>query len=508
MRRSFSDIYFTTEQQQRILNSASPGDALEHYYKNFRAAEKKEDAYGIALNCEIIGGILARFDVNKEAVEYYEKAIKCFKELLDGFDREEGIKVKNIYPREYEGSTAKKHRNTEEIILNREDIEHHLLWSMLELAYIYVFNNSFDEYDALLSNFTKQANELGYLNDENFYKEMEEIHKDPTIEKLRINVMKSWFDPVLVHHVELLKVMCSLMKYKKITTEEAQRYAQIMYLSDPSRHLDYTVIIYYSILDSGNIELAKCYLDRIKDMDDGCVQYDLSYRQAAADFYLRTGEDEKFLEELEIIDKLMSRKRQEFKYSKNRTLINEETAFSQLQKMNEYADEIKKVTEKASTDTLTQLPNRYAIYETLPEIINEAAEKDEEIAIVLIDVDHFKFFNDTYGHRAGDDCLICVSDTLREVYTGCFVARFGGDEFLAVLSGEKTSEASKYAEKVRTILNHKKIEGVDQNATVTQGVAITKAETDMSWQRLFEHADNSLYKGKNGVRNCIVSIRL
>lgn len=156
-------------------------------------------------------------------------------------------------------------------------------------------------------------------------------------------------------------------------------------------------------------------------------------------------------------------------------------------------------------DELTELRNRYGIKKYFASIYGEAKEKNENICVVMIDVDYFKLYNDTYGHLAGDECLRRVADIIRKSFDGdYYVARYGGDEFFAAAK-------NKAYEEIDIALMHL-INGVMQAkikfashpdsdvVTVSAGAVNVVAHEGYEISDFIHEADNMLYKVKENGR--------
>lgn len=163
--------------------------------------------------------------------------------------------------------------------------------------------------------------------------------------------------------------------------------------------------------------------------------------------------------------------------------------------------------QEKSTDPLTQLFNRRFFDEAIKKTIANFERYEEESALIMLDIDHFKKFNDTYGHHAGDQVLRTVSDITKEsVRIGDIVARYGGEEFAVILSHASVKDAAKVAETIRKNIKEHEFGIVDKtvHATVSLGVAdFAKGDTS---QKVIERADKRLYKAKEGGRDCVVSV--
>lgn len=162
--------------------------------------------------------------------------------------------------------------------------------------------------------------------------------------------------------------------------------------------------------------------------------------------------------------------------------------------------------ELIGTDALTGALNRRAFETRLHREWRYAKRRDSTIALLMIDIDHFKLINDTRGHAAGDLALQELAEimqaTARETDV---VARLGGDEFVVLLPDTGWQGAMTFAERLRkNVDDHTFIgEGVELEITISIGVALARGTDPISVDDLLEHADRSLYKAKSGGRNRI-----
>jgi diguanylate cyclase (GGDEF)-like protein len=157
------------------------------------------------------------------------------------------------------------------------------------------------------------------------------------------------------------------------------------------------------------------------------------------------------------------------------------------------------------TDPLTGLANRRQLGDRLQAEWQRALRAGTALAVAMIDVDHFKLFNDHYGHPAGDVCLqrvaAAVSDTVR---AEDIVARYGGEEFAIVLAGRDAGEARTAAERVRAAVESLGLPHVKSAAghvTVSIGVAAVIPDVTSSADELIAAADARLYQAKRAGRN-------
>jgi diguanylate cyclase (GGDEF)-like protein len=134
----------------------------------------------------------------------------------------------------------------------------------------------------------------------------------------------------------------------------------------------------------------------------------------------------------------------------------------------------------------------------------------DELTVLMIDVDHFKRINDTYGHPFGDEVLKCLGETLKEsTRQEDVVVRYGGEEFCVVLAHTGKEEALRIAEKIRKAVEQRKLRYVDQEIRFTISVGVASAREDhlSASRRLIQAADIALYNAKWGGRNLVYSYK-
>jgi diguanylate cyclase (GGDEF)-like protein len=165
------------------------------------------------------------------------------------------------------------------------------------------------------------------------------------------------------------------------------------------------------------------------------------------------------------------------------------------------------VAELAQHDVLTWTMNRRMLDEYLPRLWRQSAEDGRALAILLIDVDHFKPYNDRYGHQAGDAALRKVARALQDCVRRPLdlVARYGGEEFTAILYDTDGARASGSAEQIRKCVEALGIEHRGSRAssvlTVSIGVAVVAPEAGRSPGGALQLADEALYRAKSKGRN-------
>ncbi|HEY1215106.1 MAG TPA: diguanylate cyclase [Bryobacteraceae bacterium] len=166
--------------------------------------------------------------------------------------------------------------------------------------------------------------------------------------------------------------------------------------------------------------------------------------------------------------------------------------------------------ERANKDLLTMLPNRAAIDDVLEQEFARCRRDACTVGIILLDIDHFKKINDTYGHFAGDAVLRETAANLRSnIRTYDQVGRYGGEEFLIVLPHCDMEQATLQAERLRSMLQSRStmIEGVELRVTASFGVTISDGQTGTP-DLFVRVADEALYKAKAEGRNRVCTLTL
>lgn len=157
----------------------------------------------------------------------------------------------------------------------------------------------------------------------------------------------------------------------------------------------------------------------------------------------------------------------------------------------------------AQHDPLTKIPNRNLFDEKLRHMIAEAAQNNAAMALFLLDIDHFKLVNDTFGHQIGDGLLIQVADRIKQVLRSSDIAaRLGGDEF-AVVAGniEDSARASLVAEKIIAGLSRPfEVSGQVIETGASIGISISNPKESQNSDEMIRRADTALYQAKSGGR--------
>jgi diguanylate cyclase (GGDEF)-like protein len=154
------------------------------------------------------------------------------------------------------------------------------------------------------------------------------------------------------------------------------------------------------------------------------------------------------------------------------------------------------------TDPLTGLYNRRQLMTVLENELRRSARAGHEFAILMMDVDHFKTYNDAFGHQAGDDALIRVAAVLRSSLREVdFAARYGGEEFVALLPETGMERAAEVAERICEAVRREGFQG--EQITLSIGVASYPSQ-GVSLESLIASADGALYHAKRKGRDCVI----
>ena len=172
-------------------------------------------------------------------------------------------------------------------------------------------------------------------------------------------------------------------------------------------------------------------------------------------------------------------------------------------------DSLKLAEQHSNTDALTGLANRRALEEYFRSAQIAAMETGEPLSILMIDIDHFKKFNDSFGHQVGDQVLRLVARVLQEcVREGDLAARYGGEELMAVLPGAHLENCVGIAERVRRRISEarltRRVTG-EEISSVTVSIGVAQFHLAESAEAMIERCDRALYQAKRSGRNRTVA---
>ncbi len=245
-------------------------------------------------------------------------------------------------------------------------------------------------------------------------------------------------------------------------------------------------------------------IEQVMAMVDAAVGSANSYSESLADVSSRLGQS-KDRESLRAIVESLVQTAQEMKEN-NQTLEARLTASKQ--EINQLQENLETVRTESLTDPLTGLSNRKFFDDMLARAIAAAAERSEPLALLMTDVDHFKTFNDTWGHLTGDQVLRLVAMSVKQNVKGQDIAaRYGGEEFAVILPNTVLRSAITVADHIRRAVMSKELmkRSTGQNlGRVTISLGVATVHPGDTPQSLIARADACLYAAKRNGRNRVI----
>lgn len=182
-----------------------------------------------------------------------------------------------------------------------------------------------------------------------------------------------------------------------------------------------------------------------------------------------------------------------------------------LNEMAKYTDELKKQSDlfqtQSKTDVLTNTLNRFGLQEKVSQLTDEHSGQ-EQIGVILLDIDHFKSVNDTYGHDVGDHVLSVIGQLLPKCIRSIdSVARWGGEEFVILCPQINATELIMLAEEIRQQVSELNFP-TQKELSITASFGLTQLQPKESFDKVFKRADEALYQAKARGRNCCVANKL
>lgn len=189
----------------------------------------------------------------------------------------------------------------------------------------------------------------------------------------------------------------------------------------------------------------------------------------------------------------------EFEYEVEKRTLTLNIALKELELANHA------LAKKSKTDKLTGLHNRSSYDDTIKAEFRRSTRTLAPFSIVMVDIDHFKMVNDTFGHLAGDQCLVWLSSLIKKTIKreSDVAFRYGGEEFCVILPITDAKGAFTLAEKLRSIIeaSHFEFENKQIDITVSCGVFTFTQQPGVGPEKIFLYADKALYQAKNTGRN-------
>lgn len=171
----------------------------------------------------------------------------------------------------------------------------------------------------------------------------------------------------------------------------------------------------------------------------------------------------------------------------------------------EHQKQLKDLQSLSSTDALTGLKNRYALLRYTPATLQNAINNKTSFAVLIIDIDRYKQFNDLYGHVQGDECLRRIAEVFKEVLKDNFCARYGGDEFVCILTDMDQEQIRQLTDQIHERITALQLEHSENTpfgiVTVSQGCSVRIPAPDDDFIIFLKEADECLYKCKEKGRS-------
>ncbi len=304
-----------------------------------------------------------------------------------------------------------------------------------------------------------------------------------------------WYEYYSGTNRELTHEIDSLIREKRQFTHELNRYLYTKYFGD-----DYNKEILREV-QSKTINVLKNFLEQVlattsstSDYGDKLEKYSEQLNRAQD-----LGEIQGILEE-------MIRETSNMVESTRDLQSKLREASTQVEMLRK---ELAKTAEEAKRDALTGLRNRKAFDEELAKLLKSYREKGEIFSLIMVDIDHFKRFNDRFGHKVGDKVLQIVANTLNYTLKGKdFVGRYGGEEFVVLLPRTSLENACVVGEQIRENVSEKRLRVTktgENLGTITVSVGVSQVNENDTAESVIERADRALYLAKNSGRNNVKS---
>jgi len=272
----------------------------------------------------------------------------------------------------------------------------------------------------------------------------------------------------------------------------------------PATELDKDVEDYFGrlILDQKFIDDEK---DIVKTMVLEAVETIRAMMESSGNFDVSIGDFTEKIQAAETIQEILKvkdylviemQKVREHSHTLHDELEKHRTATETLSKKLEESEA------RALVDALTNVLNRNAYNLKIGELVHEYKRYKEEWALLVLDIDHFKKFNDTYGHKTGDKVLKSVAATIsNSIRVSDHIFRYGGEEFVVILSRINKETTKNLSEKIRREVERDYLVDGDNELKVTMSIGATIITPEDTEASLFERADKALYQAKQNGRN-------
>ncbi len=304
-----------------------------------------------------------------------------------------------------------------------------------------------------------------------------------------------WYEYYSGTNKELTHEIDSLIREKRPFTHELNRYLYTKYFGD-----DHNKEILREV-QSKTINVLKNFLEQVLATTSSTSHYGDKLEKYSEQ--LNRAQD---LGEIQGILEEMIRETSNMVESTRDLQSKLKEASTQVEMLRK---ELAKTAEEAKRDALTGLRNRRAFDEELAKLLKSYREKGEIFSLIMVDIDHFKRFNDRFGHKVGDKVLQIVANTLNYTLKGKdFVGRYGGEEFVVLLPRTSLENACVVGEQIRENVSEKRLRVTktgENLGTITVSVGVSQVNENDTAESVIERADRALYLAKNSGRNNVKS---
>lgn len=475
MQKEICKIYNVISEIHRVVLNSSANDAYLFYAERDSETTSETHAYWHGFLCSIQGGILYSQGLIDQAAEHHREAVSGLTYALANLD-------------------------TQENVPGEERVYYTAMWTLLELGFDCVRQRNYTEVEEIYREFRRLTIQAKLIDAYN-------PHSIPEADI-------STEDPICLfgHHYALLKIIDALYRGElKNSPERVEKFLDLNKMAIAQRHFIEYRLLFMEMLANGHYNTANRLLSVMFEMLNTVSSLSLSrqYWLCSAEYFKAINDRENFLRAFEVLEKVTEARYEMSGKYKISVMKREESVFRHH--MEQKRDEQKKKTlaYQAGTDVLTGLSNRYGVEEYGPEAVETAIEHKQSLTVLLIDIDRFKYFNDSFGHLIGDECIRRASTLIKDVFSGYFAARYSGDEFIVVLRDESMETIQELTGEFCRRLLTEKIPDLKNKSeytmiTVSQGAVFARPNYDTTWQELVAAADKTLRTAKHNGKDCIM----
>lgn len=302
-----------------------------------------------------------------------------------------------------------------------------------------------------------------------------------------------WYNYVSGESKELTDIIDKMLKDgESFTTDKAKDlYAKFCTLYDETK---------VKTLQEGLTQLMVTLFGEIRGISGQTENYEMFLSRSLT----QLTEEEYEGDVTDLIQEIINETKSVVKQSKTMQAKLKETSKT-LQSLQKEYEQAKL---EAFHDPLTELFNRKGFQEKADAAMEQSAKTNKPLAMIMADIDHFKSFNDTHGHLAGDEVLRFVSRTFKNMVKGQdVVARFGGEEFVILLPKTGFEGALHVAEQIRAFFDKNVLKGATDLGKVTLSMGLSIFRKEDTLESFVERADKALYKAKENGRNRVITER-